>query len=378
MSKQTKVDRRSTPLTYRSLADKLDRLVRGLSEQVAVVNEAWVIVSVNEAWKRMVKVAGYPELTQGTDYRLFLQTFAGKGHVNAEAVLRGVEAIDAGESDFFQLTYVGVEEWEGRTLQFRINRVQIDGQTLATITRYDLTDTIELQRLRQEFSSSMISGQADERRRMARELHDSTAQLLTSVGLLLGTLKREPQSPNFHFLVDEMQELLGQAQHEIRSISYLAHAPAIEKMGLVEAVRVLGDGYGRRTQLDVSFEIHGAPIRLCPSVENALYRVAQESLSNVHRHARARHVRITAVFRRTITHLLIIDDGTGIPPEAIAGGKLAGVGLAGMRSRLAEIGGRLSVRRLAQGTAIIASVPADAFKTTKAATLASATASPKE
>jgi signal transduction histidine kinase len=335
---------------------KLNQLVRGFSEQVAIVDEDWTIVAVNDAWKQMVKVAGYPELSPGTDYRLFLKTFAEKGHANAIAVLRGVNAIDHGESDFFQLNYAGVDEWQGRMLQFRINRVHVDGCALATITRYDITDTIELKRLREDFSSSIIQCQAEERGRMARELHDSTTQLLTSVGLLLRTLQHDPLSPKAPGLIEEMQGFLSQAQQEIRSISYLAHAPAIHEMGFLRAVEALSQGFGRRAQLDVTFEVHGTPTPLSSTAENALYRVAQEALSNIHRHAQATHVRIAVAFRKSVTHFVIIDDGIGISHEIFGGRGAAGVGLTGMRLRLSEIGGRLSVCRLSPGTAVIASI----------------------
>lgn len=339
------------------LARMLDQLARGFSEQVAIVDEDWIIVAVNDPWKKMVKVAGYPRLAPGTDYRKFLTTFVGKGHVNAAAVLRGVNAIDEGKSDCFQLTYAGVDEWHGRTLQLRINRFHIEGRALATITRYDITDTAELKRLREDYSSSIIQSQAEERGRMARELHDSTTQLLTSVSLLLTTLKHETRSAKTGGRIAEMQELLAQAQQEIRSISYLAHAPAIREIGLLPALQALVEGFGRRAQLDVAFEFHGAPRALSSLAENALYRIAQEALSNIHRHARAQHARLSVIFRRSKISLVISDDGVGISSDELACNGETGVGLMGMRSRLSAIGGRLELRRLSPGTEVLACMP---------------------
>lgn len=340
-----------------ALAQTLDQLVQGFSEQVAVANEDWTILAVNDAWRRMIRIAGYPELIPGTNYRDFLKTFAVKGHQNAIAVLNGVNAIEAGETNAFQLTYGGVDQWEGRTLQLRINRLHLDGRTLVTITRQDITASAELHRLREQFSSSVLEQQAEERRRFARELHDSTAQLLALMGLLLGTLKRKSPSADSLGLVEELQGLVRDAQGEIRAISYLAHPPVLEKMGLAAAIKALVEGFAGRSALPVSFEQQGKGVRLSPVAERAFYRVAQEALANTFRHAKASHVRVCLIFKKSIAHLAVIDDGIGISRKTLAGAGRAGVGMSGMRSRLTEIGGRLSVRQLRPGTAVCASIP---------------------
>jgi signal transduction histidine kinase len=321
------------------------------------VDEDWTIVAVNDAWKQMIYVAGYPELRPGTNYRDFLQTFSRRGHENAIAVMKGVNAIDAGENDSFHLSYAGVGPWDGRMLQLRINRLHIMGRALATITRQDITDSADLRRLREQFSSSVMESQANERRRFGRELHDSTAQLLTAAGLLLFTLKQKAPGAECLGVVEELQELVSEAQQEIRSVSYLAHPPALEKMGVADALKALAEGFARRTGLEVSFQQSGMAVRISSVGERALYRIAQECLANVHRHARATRVRVCMSFRTSVAHLVIADDGIGISRQTIAEGKKEGVGLSGMRSRLEEIGGRLSVRRLVRGTAICASVP---------------------
>lgn len=340
-----------------ALAQTLAELVRGFSEQLAVVDEDWTIVAVNDAWKQMINVAGYPELRPGTNYRDFLQTFSRRGHENAIAVMRGVNAIEAGENNSFLLTYAGVGPWEGRMLQLRINRLHIMGRALATITRQDITDSADLRRLREEFSSSVMESQANERRRFGRELHDSTAQLLTAAGLLLFTLKQKVPDSDCLGMVQELQELVSEAQQEIRSVSYLAHPPALEKMGVADAVKALAKGFARRAGIHVSFQQSGKAVSLSRVAESALYRIAQEGLANVHRHAKAKRVRVCMFFRKSMAHLVIADDGIGISPQTIAKDGHEGVGLSGMRSRLEEIGGRLSVSKLVRGTAICASVP---------------------
>ena len=140
-------------------------LVGGFSEQVAVVDENWTILAANEAWRAMAEEAGYAELERGRDYRLFLDGFVDKGYASASAVRAGIAAIDAGTSNSFELTYAGDNHWKGRTLHLRINRLQLYGRTLATITREDSTDAAEIRRLREELAASVTRGQAEERQR---------------------------------------------------------------------------------------------------------------------------------------------------------------------------------------------------------------------
>ena len=337
----------------------LDDLVAGFCEQVAIVDQNWIIVSVNDAWKQMVRVAGHPELVPGIDYRDFLQTFATKGHQNAIAVLAGLQAIDKGETDLFEFTYAGVDEWEGRTLQLRIHQLRLNGHVVATLARRDVTDSATLGRVRQDCAAEILSSEARARQRLTRELHDSTAQLLTSIGLLLATLKRKTTSCDSADLVDEIQGLLTQATQEIRSMAYLAYAPDVGEIGIVGALDALAAGFGRRAQLDISFQVLGTRKRLNSAMKTAVYRIAQEALSNVYRHAHANHVEMTLIFRRSAVHLVVGDDGVGVSDETLAGRGSLGVGICGMRSRLVDVGGRLSVRRLHQGTAIVASIPLD-------------------
>ena len=306
----------------------------------------------------MVRVAGYPELVPGTDYKGFLQTFATKGHENAIAVLAGVGAIDRGEADSFELTYAGVDQWEGRSLRLRIHRLCIQGHVVATVARQDVTDNVQVERVRLDCTAAILRSETEARQRLTRELHDSTAQLLTSAGLLLTTLKQKETPSESADIVDDVQGLLSQATREVRSMSYLAHAPDVCEIGIVEALEALAAGLGRRVQLDISFQCLGTRTRLNPAMKTTVYRIAQEALSNVYRHAQASQVKMSLVFRTSMIHLVVADDGIGISDETLAGRGAAGVGIRGMRARLAEIGGRLSVRRLHPGTAIVCSVPA--------------------
>jgi two-component system, NarL family, sensor kinase len=340
-------------------AQTVNDLVRGFSEQVAIVDEDWKIVAVNDPWRQMVRVAGYPQLRPGIDYRDFLTTFAMKDHPPAIAVLKGINEIAAGRTDKFQTTYAGVDEWAGRTIELRINRVHIYGRALATVARQDLTAAAELRSLREQFTSAVLESQAEERRRFGRELHDSTAQLLTALKLVVGTLLQKAPPQDSVPLLEEMQELVNEAQREVRAVSYLAHPPALENVSLVEALTQLAGGFANRTGVSASFHQEGKAVRLSPAAEGALYRIAQESLANVYRHAKATNAQVALIFRKSVVHLAISDDGIGISRQTLAGAGRAGVGLSGMRSRLAQVGGRVSIRRLDRGTVVLASMLID-------------------
>jgi two-component system, NarL family, sensor kinase len=337
------------------LTNTIQQLIDDLPEEIAILDGSCTILTVNRAWKETMEAHGHLESMPPHNYRDLCARSAAEGYEPATEALSALDDIVSGRRNFWQLFYNGRERWDGHDFQICFHRIEVGGESFISVTRFDVTELVELRRAKEDFAHSLIEGQAIERQRMARELHDSTSQLLTTITLLLGNLKRQAPSAKALGLVDELQELVSEAQQEIRSISYLAYPPSLEQMGLARAMKALVEGFGRRTGLEASFAIQGqgAPP---PATEGVLYRIAQEALSNVHRHARASRLRVILCLRGSATHLVIADDGIGILLETLAGSSGAGVGLASMRSRMSEIGGRLFVRRLSPGTAIVASV----------------------
>ena len=333
-------------------ADMWQHVVDGLTEQIALLDEDWTILVVNRSWARVAELYGHSALIPGTDYLQFCREMAAGGLEIARDVVAGIEQIIDGKRSSFQLVYRASDPEEGHDHQLCVNRFEVGGRRFASITRYDVTRLIELRRLREDFSHSVILSQADERRRMGREIHDSTMQLMACLSMKVGQLKRMCQRDGVAPVLEEMEQLLAETQHEIRSISYLAHPPALDKMTLTEALQTLVEGFKHRTGLDVNFESVGEAQIPCPAVDGAAYRIVQEALSNVHRHAQAQHATVRLTRRMAATHVVIADDGIGLP-----GVVHAGVGLAGMRSRLSELGGRLFIRSLSPGTAVIAYIP---------------------
>jgi signal transduction histidine kinase len=274
-------------------------------------------------------------------------------------VLAGIRAIDRGQTDSFEFTYAGVDEWAGRKLNFRIHRTHFQGRVIATLARQDVTDSFEVDRLRRELAAAVVDSESKARERLTRELHDSTGQLLTSIGLLLATAEQKSTLPECTPIFEEMRSLLAEATREVRSMSYLSQKPDLAEIEIVESLDSLAKGFSSRSKLKISFDVLGRRTELIPATKIVVYRIAQESLSNIHRHARARRAQLSLVFKRSAVHLVIADDGVGISNDTLAGKGKSGVGLVGMRSRLADIGGRLSIRRLRKGTAIVATIPVD-------------------
>jgi signal transduction histidine kinase len=176
-------------------------------------------------------------------------------------------------------------------------------------------------------------------------------QLLAGLGLAMGQLKRASKPDATVDIVAEMEQLLGEAQRELRSISYLAHPPLLKEMGLADALRALVEGFARRTGLRISLHMDADLVVQWRTAEVVLYRVVQEALSNIHRHAHATDATVTLIARKAMVHAVIIDNGIGMPTPI-----RHGVGLPGMRARLHELGGRLTVRPALPGTMLIASL----------------------
>ena len=332
--------------------DVFQKLIEALPEQIALVDEHWVILAVNTAWTKTAALYGYETLRPGSNYAAFCEEKVKEGHEAARPAVEGIRKIDAGLRTSFHYLYDGNDRWEGFTFRLAIKRLSIAGQTFATITRYDVTELVKLRRLHEAHGGSLLENQGQERRRIARELHDSTQQMLVSVAFGLGHLKRVGGSEIANTAIDELQHLINDVQREIRSIAYIAHPPVLENLGLRRALEELVTGYGRRIGLATAFHSEGEEAPAWPAAETAIYRVVQEALSNVHRHARATRVDVRLFRRRSMIHASIVDDGIGMPSIISTG-----VGVPGMKARLTELGGRLRIRSHPRGTVIVASVP---------------------
>ena len=214
----------------------------------------------------------------------------------------------------------------------------------------------------QELTHRLLRVRDDERRKLARELHDTTGQTLAALKMAAWQLQEAcKETPAALAIVSEVEQLADQAIGEIRTMSYLLHPPLLDEVGFACAAEWYIEGFAKRSGITVQAEIANPRERLPKSVELALFRVLQESLTNVHRHSGASDASIHFQHAGDAVILEIRDFGKGIPEERLrllhADTAETGVGLAGMRERLHELNGRLDIESDARGTSMRATVP---------------------
>jgi signal transduction histidine kinase len=207
-------------------------------------------------------------------------------------------------------------------------------------------------------SARLLNIQDEERRKFARELHDSVGQHLAAIKMGVSILGNK--TPGDAMLEDCLR-LLDEAIAETRTISHLLHPPLLDEAGLKSACRWFVEGFGQRSGIDVHLDIPDTDQRLSESIELVLFRVLQESLTNVHRHSKATRADVSLKISASSVILRVKDNGSGMPGEMLQNlrqdGAGAGVGLAGMTERIRETGGRLEIHSSATGTEIVARVP---------------------
>ena len=207
-------------------------------------------------------------------------------------------------------------------------------------------------------SARIIGLQDAERRRIGRELHDSVGQALASLQMNLEQLATRPGADDA--LVTESLQQVRRTAQEVRTISQLLHPPLLDVVGFVPAAQNYVQQFGRRSGIEAKTNFPEDLKLPSKEAELMLFRVLQESLTNVHRHAQATAVDVWMARHDHEVVLTIQDNGRGLPAGVIEnfdGGMASGVGLAGMRERLAEFGGKLHVESSHSGTIVRASIP---------------------
>jgi signal transduction histidine kinase len=216
-----------------------------------------------------------------------------------------------------------------------------------------------------DLSAPLLRLRDEERRRIARELHDSVGQLLAAMSMNLSKVQSErgKLSPRAAQSVDENADLVRQTLSEIRTMSHLLHPPLLDEMGLESAIRWFIKGFAQRGNIDVALTVAPGFDRLAEDLELAIFRILQECLTNIHRHSESKTARIRLDQQDGWVHCEISDDGIGIPPEkqfALNSPGAMGVGLRGMRERISQLGGVLQIQSNDRGTTVTVALPAAA------------------
>lgn len=212
-----------------------------------------------------------------------------------------------------------------------------------------------------ELSGRLLSLRDEERRKLARELHDSTGQLFTALQLNLALLQQGASEMEVSRRISNSIDLAGQAINEIRTMAYLLHPPMLDEAGLLFAIQWYVDGFVKRTNIQVDLDLPQELDRLPQELETTVFRIVQEALTNVHRHSGSSTAKVQLTLGSDQIHLLIQDQGTGISLDKLEseknGASKMGVGIRGMRERVRQFGGMLNIGDSTLGTRVEAILP---------------------
>jgi PAS domain S-box-containing protein len=238
-----------------------------------------------------------------------------------------------------------------------------DGSILRVIASFtDITDLKNAERSIHQLSTELLKLQDEERRRIGRELHDGMAQTVLAVNLSLAQLRQsaQPLNPASHRALEKARELLQQMSREIRTLSYLLHPPLLDDLGLVSALKEYVNGFSERSGIETSLDLLSGFRRLPQIAETAFFRITQESLANIQRHSGSRRAKVVLSEDPDCVTLEITDFGSGmtVPTNGAPhrGQPRLGVGIPGMRERMAQLGGSLEIDSTAGGTTVRARI----------------------
>jgi two-component system NarL family sensor kinase len=318
-----------------------------------------------EMWNPfMERMTGLPSVEVLGKHPLELLPFLGE-----YGAIGSIERALKGESSSildlpYSVPQTGKEGWcDGDFVPLRDEKGEIAG---AIVTVRNVTERKQREEELHQLSSRLLQLQDEERRRIARELHDSVAQGLMAASMNLkqvsesgGTLNKKGRE----MLADAHEILKGLAQ-EIRSISYLLHPPALDEMGLASAIEEYASGFSQRSGIRAEVKISEGIGRLPQEVETAVFRIIQESLGNIQRHSGSTSAQIELKKELSKLTLEVSDQGRGFSSRKLEkerpDSSRLGVGILGMRERMRQLGGRLEIRSNSSGTTVRVALPLEA------------------
>jgi PAS domain S-box-containing protein len=239
------------------------------------------------------------------------------------------------------------------------NSLEIQVSQRTEELQYRNTEILQQSEQLRELSNRLLRTQDDERRRIARELHDSAGQLIAGLSMNLAGISRQAKNPLLAEALEDTQNLVLQLNKEIRTTSYLLHPPLLDETGLSQAIDWYMQGLMERSGLEIELDIAEDFGRLPEDLELAIFRIVQESLTNIHRHSGSKTATIHLSRGSHNVLLEIQDHGKGIPAEKLAAimARRTGVGIAGMRERVRHFKGEMDIQSKGGGATIVVTFP---------------------
>lgn len=340
------------------LEGRFRRLFETSSDGILLLEwDTLAISDINPSLCRMLLLAGSEVLGQPFDQIAVFAPCLDVVHYHRRAHLDGARrapirnecrlARADGSALYVELRCSAYEVTDGRFIQLNFRNI---------------SERVLGERELRKLSAKLLRLQDEERRRIARELHDSTAQNLSALEMNMSLLEPmiEKSQPRASQLVAETRQIAGECSRELRNISYLLHPPLIDEVGLAFAIKWFADGFAKRTGIATTVEIEKEFPRLDADIEMPLFRIVQEGMTNIYRHSGADHAWVSLQREGNFLNMEIRDNGRGFEEEVWIdedGSELIqevrpGVGLAGMRERLANLGGKLDIENSPLGVTI--------------------------
>lgn len=272
---------------------------------------------------------------------------------------------DKGEVLFLHPSGVDVTDQKRTEENYRKLAQTLDAEVRARTEELEQRNAEVIRQSEQlrELSWRLLSIQDEERRHIARELHDSAGQMLAVLGMNLSTIvdsvRQSGPEAEAVKAAEQTQELVQQLTREIRTTSYLLHPPLLDENGLAAALSWYIGGLRERSGLDIILDIPSGFGRLPKDMELVVFRLVQECLTNIHRHSGSKVADIRIVRDQDQVSVEVRDRGKGIAPHKLAEirGKSAGVGIKGMSERLRQFNGEITIESTAAGTTVRANIP---------------------
>jgi PAS domain S-box-containing protein len=247
-------------------------------------------------------------------------------------------------------------------IEISLSPLETEDGIVVTSAIRDISQRKRAEEALRTLSGQLLHAQDEERRRLARELHDSAGQVIAALSMTLAPVESENGMvpPRTARAIKESLGLINDLSNQVRTIAHLLHPPLLDEVGLASGLRLFLEGFGERSKIKVTLEIPDQFERLPQELETTIFRIVQECLTNIHRHSGSQVARIRITRPDGQVRVEVADRGRGIPPKkqkAMDSGGTAGVGIRGMRERARQLGGTLDISSGSQGTVIVARLP---------------------